>query len=191
VTGLAQEPISKPKFQEDSITIPQDVQVEITPPAYLRVKGKLGVVERDFSHAGAELSLDTGLLKIKVYGRGRNCLARLGTVKANIKNMIIGVTQGYTYRLKIVQSHFPISVKVQGNNLIVENFTGEKYPRVIRLPDGVKVQVKGDDVIVSGIDKFLVGLAASRIEQGSRITRKDLRKFLDGIYIYEKKIGMS
>ncbi|GBC71268.1 50S ribosomal protein L6 [Candidatus Calditenuaceae archaeon HR02] len=188
---MAQESISKMKFQEDTVKIPQDIQVELTPPARVKIKGKLGSVERDFGHAGAEVSLDGDVLHIRVYGRGRRCLARLGTVKANIKNMIIGVTQGFTYKLKIVQSHFPMSVKVQGGNLVVENFAGEKYPRVIRLPEGVKVQVKGDDVIVTGIDKYLVGLAAGRIEQGTRITRKDLRKFLDGIYIYEKKIGMG
>lgn len=188
---MAQESVSKMKFQEDTVKIPQDIQVELTPPALVRIKGRLGSVERDFSHAGAELSMDGDVLRIRVYGRGRRCLARLGTVKANIKNMIIGVTQGFTYKLKIVQSHFPMSVKVQGGNLVVENFAGEKYPRIIHLPEGVKVQVKGDDVIVMGVDKYLVGLAAGRIEQGTRITRKDLRKFLDGIYIYEKKVGMS
>ncbi|MCS7145703.1 MAG: 50S ribosomal protein L6 [Aigarchaeota archaeon] len=184
-------PASKLKYREGVVEIPRDVQVEVMPPAFVRVKGRLGVIERDFGHAGAELSIDGDTLKVKVYGRGRRALARLGTIKASIGNMITGVTQGYTYKLKIVQSHFPISVKVQGNSLVVENFTGERHPRVIRLPEGVKVQVKGDDVIVSGIDKFLVGLAAGRIEQGTRITRKDLRKFLDGIYVYEKKVGMS
>ncbi|MEM0481485.1 MAG: 50S ribosomal protein L6 [Nitrososphaerota archaeon] len=188
---MAQEPISKVEFQEDTVKLPQDVQAELTPPAHVKIKGRLGVVERDFGHAGAEVSLDGDVLRIRVYGRGRRCLARLGTVKATIKNMIIGVTQGFTYKLKIVQTHFPISVKVQGSNLVVENFTGEKYPRIISLPEGVKVQVKGDDIIVTGIDKYLVGLAAGRIEHGTRITRKDLRKFLDGIYVYEKKIGMG
>lgn len=188
---MGQEPVSKIKFLEESLKIPQDVQVEVSPPAFVRIKGRLGVIERDFSHAGAEVNLESGYLRIRVFGKGRRGLARLGTIKANIRNMMIGVTQGYTYKLKIVQSHFPISVKVQGNKLIVENFTGERYPRVISLPEGVKVQVKGDDVIVSGIDKFLVGLAAGRIEQGTRITRRDLRKFLDGIYIYEKAVGMS
>ncbi|MEM0444470.1 MAG: 50S ribosomal protein L6 [Nitrososphaerota archaeon] len=190
---MAQAPATatKPRFQEDSLTIPPDVKVEITPPATVRVKGSLGVVEKDFSHAGAEIGLEGGVLRIRVYGRGRRCVARLGTVKAHIKNMITGVTQGFMYKLKIVQSHFPMNVKVQGNSLVIENFAGEKYPRVITLPEGVKVQVKGDDVIITGIDKYLVGLAAGQIELGTKITRKDLRKFLDGIYIYEKKVGMS
>lgn len=187
----AQVAKSKPHFQEGSVKVPPDVKVEVTPPAHIRVSGNLGVLENDFSHAGVEISLDGGVLRIKAHGRGRKCLARLGTVKANIRNMIIGVTHGFTYKLKIVQSHFPMNVRVQGRNLVVENFAGEKYPRVISLPEGVKVQVKGDDVIVTGINKFLVGLAAGRIEQGARITRKDLRKFLDGIYIYEKKAGTS
>ncbi|HDD40325.1 MAG TPA: 50S ribosomal protein L6, partial [Nitrososphaeria archaeon] len=50
-------------------------------------------------------------------------------------------------------------------------------------------EVRGDDVIVKGIDKQAVGQTAANIEQATKIRRKDLRKFLDGIYIYEKKVG--
>jgi large subunit ribosomal protein L6 len=181
----------KPRFLEDKVRIIDGVQVQTNPPASITVSGPLGRLERNFNHSGAELALEGGEIKIRVYGRDRKALARLGTIKKHIKNMMTGVTQGFTYKMKIVQSHFPMNVKVQGNRLVVENFTGEKNPRIIELPQNVKVEVRGDDVVIKGIDKDLVGLAAGRIEVGTRLKEKDLRKFLDGIYLYEKKVGMD
>ncbi len=189
--SMSQAGIIKPRFLEDKVRIIDGVQVQTTPPASIIVSGPLGRLERNFNHAGAELTLEGGEIKIRVYGRGRKALARLGTIKKHIKNMMTGVTQGFTYKMKIVQSHFPMNVKVQGNRLVVENFTGEKNPRIIELPQNVKVEVRGDDVVVKGIDKDLVGLVAGRIEAGTRVKEKDLRKFLDGIYLYEKKVGMD
>jgi large subunit ribosomal protein L6 len=188
---LSQEGVAKKRFLEDKVKIPEGVRVVINPPASISVSGPLGNIEKDFGHAGSELSLEGDEIRIRIYGRSRKAVARLGTIKKHIKNMVTGVTQGYTYKMRIVQSHFPMSVKVQGNRLIIENFTGERHPRFIELPDKVRVEVKGDDVVIKGIDKDLVGLAAGLIETGTRIRNKDLRKFLDGIYLYEKKVGMD
>ena len=55
---------------------------------------------------------------------------------------------------------------------------------------GVKVEVTKEDVIVKGIDIEAVGQTAANIEQATKIKEKDLRVFLDGIYIYEKQVGM-
>jgi len=105
--------------------------------------------------------------------------------------MITGVTKGFTYKLKIVFSHFPISVKVQGDKILIENFTGEKTPRIAKIVGTAKVTVKGDDVIVQGINIEDVGQTAANIEQATKIKKKDPRIFLDGIYIYERKEGME
>jgi len=188
---MAQATTRKQPFLEDVVRVPVDVSVEVRPPARVMAKGRLGSLEKDFSHAGVELGMDGDSVRVRVYGRGRRGLARLGTVKALLRNMFIGVTQGYTYRMKIVQSHFPMNVRVHGNTLIIENFAGERHPRTVAIPEGVKVQVKGDEVVVSGVDKYLVGLTAGRIENEVRISGKDPRKFLDGIYVYEKSVGMA
>jgi len=57
--------------------------------------------------------------------------ALVGTIYSHIQNMITGVTKGYQYKLKIVFSHFPISVKIQDKSVLIENFTGERRPRKI------------------------------------------------------------
>jgi large subunit ribosomal protein L6 len=97
-----------------------------------------------------------------------------------------GVTEGYTYKLRIVYSHFPMKVSTKGPEFTVDNFLGEKYPRKTKVLPGVKVEIKGNEVTVTGIDKELVGQTAANIEQLTRIKNFDLRVFQDGIYIIEK-----
>ncbi len=175
---------------EKRIPIPDDVKVNLE-GLRLKVTGKLGSNEYDFSHMGIELSLDGKEIMVKVPGNKRRARAMLGTAKSIIKNMLTGVTQGFTYKMKIVASHFPISVKVSGNEVIIENFLGERYKRRAKIVGNTKVVIKGDDVIISGIDKYAVGQTATNIENATCIKKKDPRKFLDGIYVYKKLEGIE
>ena len=176
----------------ERIRIPEDVEVSVTPPAKIRVKGKLGELEQDLNHMGIKLELDGRDVVIRFRGKGRMAKSMMGTAKSMIRNMIIGVTRGFTYKLKMVASPFPMSVKVQGDTVVIENFIGERWPRYAKIVGpGTKVAVKGEDVIVTGIDRQAVGQTAANLELATKIKRKDLRKFLDGIYIYEKKIGIE
>jgi large subunit ribosomal protein L6 len=111
----------------------------------------------------------------------------INTVMSLISNMVTGVTKGYTYRLKIVYAHFPISVKTKGDQVLVENFVGERSPRVARIIGDCKVTVEGDDVVVKGISVEEVGQTAANMELATRIKKKDQRIFLDGIYLYQKE----
>jgi large subunit ribosomal protein L6 len=100
--------------------------------------------------------------------------------------MIIGVTKGFEYRLKIVYSHFPVTVKIEGDKALIHNFLGERQPRIAKIVRGSKVEVKGDEIKVSGIDIEAVGQTAANFEQATRIIGKDRRIFMDGIYITQK-----
>ncbi len=110
----------------------------------------------------------------------------LETIKAHINNMITGVTKGFTYKMKIVYAHFPMTVKVQGDKVIIENFLGERHPRKAKILGDTKVQVKGDEVHITGIDKEDVGQTMANIEQATKIKRRDPRVFQDGIYLISK-----
>jgi len=105
--------------------------------------------------------------------------------------MVKGVTKGFTYKLKKVYSHFPINVKVEPGKVLIENFIGERSPRIAKIVGNVKVIVKGDDIEVQGLNLEEVSQTAANIEQATKIKKKDPRVFLDGIYIYEKTEGMS
>lgn len=176
----------------EEIEVPEGVEVRIEGSSRISVKGRLGQVTKDLSHANVRLEVASNKILVKLVGRGRKADALLGTIKSIIKNMIIGVTQGFTYKMKIIASHFPITVRVQGDTVYIENFIGERSPRIAKIVgEGTRVEVRGEDVIIKGVDKEAVGQTAANIEQATKVKRKDPRKFLDGIYVYEKKVGME
>ncbi|MEM2909698.1 MAG: 50S ribosomal protein L6 [Nitrososphaerota archaeon] len=181
----------KAESLEEKIRVPEDVKVSLE-GFKLKVSGKLGSNEYDFSHMGIELFLENDKeIVVRAPDNKRRGRGIIGTAVSIIRNMITGVTRGFTYKMKVVASHFPISVKVSGNEVIIENFIGEKYKRRAKIVGNTKVVVKGDDVIVSGIDKHAVGQTATNIEKATRTKKKDPRKFLDGIYVYQKVEGIE
>ncbi|HIQ03191.1 MAG TPA: 50S ribosomal protein L6 [Desulfurococcales archaeon] len=172
----------------EEIEIPENVEVKVN-GLTVEVKGPKGTLTRDFSHArDIQIRIENGKVIVETYFANRRKKALVGSIAAHIRNMIKGVTRGFTYKLKIVYSHFPISVKVVGREVIIENFLGEKAPRKAKIiGDDVKVTVKGDEVIVEGIDIEHVGQTAANIELATKIKGYDPRVFLDGIYIYERE----
>ncbi|MEM1994257.1 MAG: 50S ribosomal protein L6 [Nitrososphaerales archaeon] len=155
----------------------------------LQIRGPLGAVSKDFSKIPVVLKVSGDKVVLTVPSSRRRDKAVLGTAKSIISNMVIGVTKGFTYKLKVVYAHFPITVRVKDKTVYIENFYGERSPRTAEIVGECKVQVQGEDVIVTGIDKEHVGATAANIEQATRIKRKDQRVFLDGIYIYEKVVN--
>jgi large subunit ribosomal protein L6 len=177
----------------EEVRVPEGVEVSID-GMKVTVKGPKGELTRDFSHArNVIIRLDEDeegkKVVVEAFFANRRLKAMVGTIAAHIANMITGVTKGYRYKLKIVFSHFPITVKVQGDKVLVENFLGEKAPRVAKIMPGVTVKVQKDDVIVEGIDIEAVGQTAANIELATKVQDKDRRVFIDGIYIYEKEVA--
>ena len=110
----------------------------------------------------------------------------VGTLEAHTKNMFRGVTEGYEYRMKVVFSHFPIQLKLQGSRLEIANFLGEKKARYARIEPGVTAKVGNDEVVLTGIDRELVGTTAANIEHATHIRDRDPRVFQDGIYMVQR-----
>ncbi len=113
----------------------------------------------------------------------------MGTFASHIGNMIRGVTEGFSYTMKIVYAHFPVKVSVRGNKVVIENFLGERYPRTAQIRGQSKVEVKGDTLHITGANLEDVSQTAANIEQATRIKNKDPRVFQDGIYIVDKGEG--
>jgi large subunit ribosomal protein L6 len=156
----------------------------------VRVSGPRGALERDFSHArGVTIRAEEGRVVVETFFANARRRALVGSVAAHIRNMIRGVTKGFRYKLKIIYSHFPINVRVEGNRVVISNFLGEKAPRVARILEGVTVRVQGQDIIVEGLDIERVAQTAANIELATKIKDKDRRKFMDGIYIYERGVA--
>jgi large subunit ribosomal protein L6 len=101
--------------------------------------------------------------------------------------MCKGTTEGYTYTMKVVYSHFPIQLKVVGNRFEIGNFLGEKNPRYARIIENTEVKINNEQVIITGINKDLVGATAANIERATKVRNRDPRVFQDGIYIVHKE----
>ena len=172
------------------IQIPGDVELSVE-GLKVTVKGQKGTLTRNFSHAPISIKLEEKIIRIWVEWPRKKEAALVGTVYSHIQNMITGVTKGFTYKLKIVFSHFPISVKVKDKTILIENFTGERSPRKVKIMGDTQIKVQTEDIIVQGIDVEDVSQTAANIEQGTKVKRKDPRVFLDGIYVNERGEGME
>jgi large subunit ribosomal protein L6 len=156
------------------------------------VKGKLGTVKKDFTRLPATVSVDGNKITVKPYGKRKQDLAVTNTARSILQSMIKGVEKGYTYKVKIIFAHFPISVKVKGKEVQVENFFGERSPRVATIVgDTTKVVVAGEDLLVQGPSLEDVSQTAANIELSTRIKDKDQRVFLDGLYVYSREEGIQ
>jgi len=168
------------------VEIPEGVSVSVEKEK-IRVAGPKGTLERTLSYPGVEIVSDSKRVIVRVLKDRKRQRAVAGTYLAHIRNMIKGVTEGFTYRMKVVYSHFPIQVKLQGRELVISNFLGERHPRFAKIVgDDTKVEIKGNEIIISGIDKEAVGQTAANIEHATKVKGLDVRVFQDGIYIVEK-----
>jgi large subunit ribosomal protein L6 len=132
------------------------------------------------------ITCDGNEVTISTESKRKETIAIVGTFGAHTKNMCRGVSEGFEYRMKVVYAHFPIQLKLQGNRLEINNFLGEKKARSARIETGVAAQVSNDEVVLSGIDRELVGTSAANIEHATHIRDRDPRVFQDGIYIVQR-----
>jgi|UniRef100_A0A7J2TZP3 large subunit ribosomal protein L6 len=173
----------------DYIEIPENVKVEVRGKSVM-VKGPKGELMRNFDYArDIDIRIEDGKVVLETFFADSRKRALIYTISSHISNMIIGTTKGWRYKLKVVSSHFPVSVKVVGNYVVIENFLGEKAPRKARILESVKIKIEGKDIIIEGVDIEKVAQTAANIELATKIRDKDRRIFVDGIYIYEKGVA--
>jgi len=173
-----------------TIQVPDDVEATLE-GRKITIKGTKGTLTRDFQHAPIQIELNGKIFRIWAEWPRKKESSLVGTVHSHIQNMITGVQKGFTCKLKIVFSHFPISVKVKERTVLIENFTGERNPRKARIMGNAKVKALPEDVVVQDINLEDLSQTAANIEQATRVRRKDPRIFLDGIYVYERSEGME
>lgn len=175
---------------EKTVEIPGNVDVKID-DKLVTVSGEKGTLTRDFSKAHLSIEREREIVRVRASWPRKKEAATVGTISSHIRNMIVGVTKGFTYKMKIVFSHFPISVKTEDKRVLIENFTGERSPRLAKIVGDVQVSVESEDVIVKGTSLEDVSQTAANIEQATKVKKKDPRVFLDGIYVYERLEGME
>lgn len=174
-----------------TVKIPEGLTVK-TKCRVVTVKGPRGVLKRSFKHLALDIKMiNPRTLKVeKWFGRKKE-LAAVRTVCSHIENMLKGVTKGYQYKMRAVYAHFPINCVTTEKNSVIEirNFLGEKYIRRVKMSPGVTVTnstKQKDELILQGNSLEDVSRSAALIQQSTSVKNKDIRKFLDGLYVSEK-----
>jgi len=156
------------------IEIPDGVTFQVD-GSKVSAKGPNGEVVKVFSK-NATIKLEENKLSVTADK------ALKGTIESLLNSMAVGVTTGFTKKLKVLYAHFPISIEVKGNDITIKNFLGERQPRKTVLVGSTKLEVKGQNITVSGPDKEAVGQTAANLRTTTKIKDKDGRIFQDGIY---------
>ena len=178
------------EIHETTIPIPDKVKIILT-KKMLYVEGPLGKTRKDFKRIPVVLSVDDKSVLLKSLGTRKRDYAIFNTAQSIIKSLIEGVQKGYTFKMKIVYAHFPITIKIKDRNILVENFQGERAPRISKIRGDTKVVTKGDDVVLTGPVLTDVSQTSASLQQNTKVKNKDHRVFLDGIYLFEKSNGIE
>jgi len=188
----------KMKLSTRTVVVPEGVTCTVK-AREVTVKGPRGELFGNFKHVNVDMILipktdeegSTDIIRVDLWWGTRKQLACIRTICSHMQNMITGVTQGFLYKMRFVYAHFPINVNYDEKKHTVEirNFLGEKRVRRVVLPAEVKfvrsATVK-DQIELESNDIIKVSTACSNIRGSTRVRNKDIRKFLDGIYVSEK-----
>nr|GEX21321.1 ribosomal protein L6 [Tanacetum cinerariifolium] len=156
-------------LSSETMDIPDGITITVK-AKIITVTGPRGTLTRDFKHLNLDFMLITDeegkkKLKVDAWFGSRKTTAAIRTALSHVNNLIIGVTQGF------------------------RNFLGEKKVRKVDLLEGVTVvrseKVK-DELVLDGNDIELVSRSCALINQKCHVKNKDIRKFLDGIYVSDK-----
>ncbi|KAH9891539.1 ribosomal protein L6 [Xylariomycetidae sp. FL2044] len=180
---------------QETLDIPEGVKVHIK-SRNVTVEGPRGKLSKDLSHLAVNFSQPKkNVIGIEIHHGSRKNVATLRTVRTLINNLIVGVTKGYKYKMRYVYAHFPINVNVEKNSetgnfeVEIRNFIGEKLVRRVVMHEGVDVEIsksQKDELLLMGNSLENVSQSAADIQQICRVRNKDIRKFLDGMYVSEK-----
>merc|ERR1712168_476137 len=174
-----------------SVTVPDEVDVSVK-SRVVTVKGSRGTLVKSFKHLAVDISMpDKKTVRVEKWFGKKKELAAVRTVCSHVSNMINGVTKGYKYKMRAVYAHFPINCAISDNGTLVEvrNFLGEKYIRKVRMHDGVVCENskdQKDELVITGNSIEDVSQSVALIQQSTTVKNKDIRKFLDGLYVSEK-----
>jgi large subunit ribosomal protein L9e len=172
-----------------SVPIPEKVDVSIK-SRYVVVQGPRGKLERSFKGNSFDMYVKNKKVFVELWFGTRQLIASVRSVASHIRNMMTGVTKGYEYKMRFVYAHFPHNVVITDNGKTVEirNFLGEKVVRRVQMLDGVTI-VRSDDVkdqvVLTGNDIQKVSQSAANINIATLVKDKDIRKFLDGVFVSE------
>ena len=179
--------------------LPKDVKAKVSEDgSEITISGKLGSTTKTINTMLLTLKLEGEKLVLEDAAQrklAKKAASRGNSLCSELKSAAEGVEKGVERKMKIVYAHFPMSVEIKGKEVLVKNIFGEKNPRVARIIGDTKVEVKGQDVHVNGVDEYDVGQTTANITKlpvAGRRTRGSSRTgstFVQGGMIMVKRKG--
>jgi large subunit ribosomal protein L6 len=169
------------------ITLPANVEL-ILEKAELIIKGPKGTLKQHYNRHVLIKKDESNAITFAPATKDPKAWSQAGTARANLNNMVTGVTEGFTRTLELVG----VGYRAQANGKNITLSLGYSHPVVYTLPDTIQVETPTNTTIVlKGIDKQLLGQVASEIRAfrapepykgkgikyaGEVIARKDAKK---------------
>ena len=146
------------------ITIPGGVTVNVDETNLVTVKGPLGELKEQISK-DLKVTIENGVMTVERPSDNKIHRALHGLSRTLINNMVVGVSQGYTKKLKIVG----VGYKANKNGKNLELSLGFSHPVSMEDPSGITTEVPVQtEIIVKGINKQQVGNYAAKIRDWRR-----------------------
>jgi large subunit ribosomal protein L6 len=172
----------------EKIEIPQGITCDFKEKVLTCKKDSLEL-SRKIDLPQVDIKIKGNQITLECKRGNRNEIKLIKTNIGHISNIFKGLEEKYIYKLESCNVHFPMTVKVEGDVLKVNNFLGEKTIRLSKILPGVEVNVSGSKITVSSHNKEAAGQTAGNMEKATFVKGRDRRIFQDGIYITEKPRG--
>jgi len=170
----------------EKIAIPSGVDCSYE-NGILKVQKSGNSMLKNIFSPGISLEVKGGEIILSAKKGGKKEFNVIKTYIAHIGNLFSGLDKEYAYSLEACNVHFPMTLKVDKDKLVITNFLGEKVPRHAKILANVKVDVKGAKITITGRDKEAVGQTSANIEKATKVRNRDRRIFQDGIFLVSKE----
>lgn len=180
--------INMKKHFKETVEIPEGVSCTFEDKIFSCSKGSLTSL-RSLDIPGVQVKVDNKAITLESKKGNKNQYKIIKSYVAHINNLFSGLDENYVYKLEACNVHFPMTLKLEKDKLIINNFLGEKVPRFAYILPNVKIDISGTKITLSSHNKEAIGQTAANLEKATLVRSRDRRIFQDGIFLVEKLQG--
>ncbi len=146
------------RIAKNPVTIPAGVEVKVD-GSLVSVKGSKGQLEMQL-HNSVQIDLSDSTVSMKWNQNDKKATAQAGTARANVANMVQGVSQGFEKKLNLVG----VGYRAQVKGKVLSLSLGFSHPVEFDVPEGIQIEAPSQtEIVVKGIDKQQVGAVSADI----------------------------
>ncbi|UCV23323.1 50S ribosomal protein L6 [Ferribacterium limneticum] len=145
------------RIGKNPIVLPAGVEISVG--EQITVRGPLGTLKA-ITHPAVTISVDGQNVQVSKVDGAANAAAMWGTMRANLNNMVTGVSKGFERKLQLVG----VGYRAQAQGDVLNLSLGFSHPVAHKMPAGVKVECPTQtEILIKGADKQQVGQVAAEV----------------------------